>query len=249
MILAIAEREARALFRTPVAWSLLAIAQFLFAYQFLARIELYTEFSDKLRALPEAPGITELVVSPLFGSGAMLLLFVAPLVTMNTIAGERRSGTLALLYSSPVSSWQIVCGKYLGVGCLVLGFIALVALMPLWLLWGTRLDLGLYAAGLGAMLLVGATFSAVGVMFSALCSQAILAAVLGIGTLLGLWVLDWASRVDQDAGIFSYLASVGHFQRIAEGYISLSDVAYFVVLTIAALLVAVWRLAGDRKAL
>ena len=68
MIRVIAKHEAMALFRTPLAWSLLAVVQFVLAYQFLAQIETYLKFEDKLRAMPEAPGVTEVV----WGRGSQL---------------------------------------------------------------------------------------------------------------------------------------------------------------------------------
>jgi ABC-2 type transport system permease protein len=112
MIGVIAKREATALFRTPLAWSLLAMVQFVLAYQFLAQIETYLKFEDKLRTMPEAPGVTEVVVTPILGIAAMLLLFFVPILTMASISGERRNGTLPLLLSSPVTSRQIVLGKF-----------------------------------------------------------------------------------------------------------------------------------------
>jgi ABC-type transport system involved in multi-copper enzyme maturation permease subunit len=149
MIGVIAKREAIALFRTPLAWALLAMTQFVLAYQFLAQIEIYLQFEDKLRSMPDAPGITEVVVTPTIGTAAMLMLFVIPVLTMSSICGERRNGTLALLYSSPVRCADIIVGKFFGV-CFLLSLVwAIVALMPLSLMWGAPLDLRTYACGAG----------------------------------------------------------------------------------------------------
>jgi ABC-2 type transport system permease protein len=145
MIGVIAKREAIALFRTPLAWALLAMTQFVLAYQFLAQIEIYLQFEDKLRSMPDAPGITEVVVTPTIGTAAMLMLFVIPVLTMSSICGERRNGTLALLYSSPVRCADIIVGKFFGV-CFLLSLVwAIVALMPLSLMWGAPLDIRPYA--------------------------------------------------------------------------------------------------------
>jgi len=249
MIGVIARREATSLFRAPLAWSLLAVTQFVLAYQFLAQIETYLAFADKLRAMPEPPGVSEVVVTPTMGVAAMLLMFLVPVITMGSLSGERRAGTLTLLYSSPVTSTEIVLGKFFGVWALLGVLWIAIALMPLTLLWGAPLDLGVYACGLFALLLLMAAYSAVGLMFSALFAQPALAAVMSFGVLTGLWLIDWATRIGGEGGVFTYLSSLTHFQRLASGLVDSADVTYFLIITAAALAAAVWRLDGDRRPL
>jgi ABC-2 type transport system permease protein len=249
MIWIIAKREASSLFRTPLAWALLSVVQFILAYQFLAQIERYLQFEDKLRAMPEAPGVTEVIVSPTFGISAFLMLFLTPALTMSSLSGERRSGTLALLYSSPLTSIQIVAGKFLGLWALLTVIWVIVGLMPLTLLWGTRLDLGIYFSGLLAIAALMAAYAGIGLMFSAIFTQPAVAAVVTFGTLVGLWLIDWATRLGQDAGLFAYVSSLNHFQRMVSGLLDSSDISYFAILTAASLYLAAWRLDGDRKPL
>ena len=249
MIRVIATRETIALFRTPLAWSLLAMAQFVLAYQFLAQIETYLHFADKLRAIPEAPSVTEVVVTPTIGVSALLMLFFIPVITMASLSGERRNGTLALLYSSPVTSFQIVAGKFIGIGALLAILWVIIALMPLTLMWGATLDVGLYLSGLLALFVLMSAYTAVGLMFSAIFAQPSVAAIMTFGLLSGLWLIDWATRLGQDAGLFSYLSSLNHFQRIAQGLLDTSDLAYFIIIIVLALYVTTWRLDGDRKPL
>lgn len=249
MIWVIAKREATSLFRTPLAWSLLCVTQFVLAYQFLAQIEIYLQFADKLRAMPEPPGVTEVVVAPTVGVSAMLMLFLIPVITMSSLSGERRSGTLALLYSSPVTAWQIICGKFLGVWSLLAVIWILVALMPLTLLWGAPLDLGVYASGLLALLILMTAYAAIGLMFSALFAQPAVAAIATFGLLVALWLIDWATRLGQDGGLFAYLSSLNHFQSMARGLLDSADLTYFFIITATSLYLATWRLDGDRRPL
>lgn len=245
----IARREATSLFRSPLAWLLLCVAQFVLAYQFLAQIEIYMTFADKLRAMPEPPGVSEVIVTPMLGIAAMLLMFLIPVITMGSVGGERRSGTLALLYSSPVTSGQIILGKFFGLWAL-LGLIWLmVALMPLTLMWGAPIDLGVYSAGLGALLLLMMAYSAVGIFFSCTFAQPSLAAIASFGLLAGLWLIDWASRLGQHSDVFAHLSSLNHYQRLASGLVDTRDVAYFFLITLVALYASAWRLDGDRKPL
>ena len=249
MIKIIAAREATSLFRTPLAWALLAMAQFVLAFQFLAQIETYMHFADKLRAMPEPPGVTEVVVTPSLGVAAMLMLFFIPVITMSSLSGERRDGTLMLLYSSPITSWQIVAGKYTGILALLAVLWVIIALMPLTLMWGAALDVGVYLAGLLALFVLMAAYAAVGLMFSAMFTQPAVAAIMSFGVLSGLWLIDWATRLGQDASFFAYLSSLNHFQRIARGLLNTSDLAYFAIIIALSLYLTAWRLDGDRKPL
>jgi ABC-2 type transport system permease protein len=156
---------------------------------------------------------------------------------------------LALLYSSPVRCADIIVGKFFGV-CFLLSLVwAIVALMPLSLMWGAPLDLRTYACGAGALALLMMTYAAIGVMFSTLFTQPAVAAVMSFGLLGALWLIDWATRLGQDAGLFAYLSSLNHFQRLAGGLVNSTDLSYFVALSLAALAVSTWRLNGDLKPL
>ena len=86
MILTIAARELRTLFLSPLAWSILAVVQLILAFLFLARIEMYQLYQPQLLALDNAPGVTEVVLPDLLGNAAIVLLLVAPLLTMRLLA-------------------------------------------------------------------------------------------------------------------------------------------------------------------
>ena len=137
MILLIASRELRRLWLSPVAWTLLAVAQGLCAWLFLLLIDDFRNLQGRLVGLENPPGVTDLVAAPLFRVAVWCFLMLTPLLTMNLISEERRSRTLDLLLSSPVSVAAIVLGKYLGVLVFLLGATALIALMPLTLGTGT----------------------------------------------------------------------------------------------------------------
>lgn len=246
MIAVVAAREARALFRSPFAWWVLGAVQLLTAYQFLAQVDLFVQYLPRLRALDEPPGVTQFVVVPTFNLTSLLLLFLIPLLTMQAFAGERRSGVLPLWYSAPVRLATLVFGKFLGVMSLLAAVWALNALMPLTLLWGTTLDLGTYAAGLAGLALMMAAGSALGLWYSAMASQPPVAAVATFATLLGLWLLDWASHTAEAPGVLAELSMLAHFQRLSRGLVDTFDIAYFVLMTVGALALAVCALAGER---
>ena len=249
MISAVCGRELRALFRSPLAWVLLCFVQFIVSYQFLTQVEIYQRLVGQLRQAQDAPGITEIIFTPVVHVAALLMLFVVPIVAMHALSGERRQGTLPLLYSAPLTSWQIVAGKFLGIGALLALLWLLIALLPLCLRWDGALDFGIYGAGLMALALLMAMYLAVGLMCSAFFTHATLAALSAFGILVTLWLSDWGGRFAQDSGVFSQLSSDKQFSQLADGLLDSYAIAYFVILTGFALYAAKWRLDGDRKPL
>ncbi len=249
MIDAVVRREVTSLFRAPFAWAVLAGTQFVLAYQFLAQLEIFNELQPRLAHLAAPPGVTQLVVQPLLVTIAMLLLFIVPALSMQTLAGERRAGTLALWYSSPIALRTLVGGKFIGLLCLLGVLWTSAALMPFTLAWGTALDLGTLAAGLLGLALMMMAAAAVGLFFSSLTSQPTLAALGGFACLMFLWMCDWSGRIDGEPTLFTHLSMMNHFQNFVRGYVDSADLAYFLLITVGALALTVWRLDGDRRAL
>ena len=85
MILTIASREFKTLFLSPMAWTILAILQFILAFLFLTQVEAFTTLQPKLASIEGAPGLTDIIVPPLFGNAGIILLLVTPLLTMRLI--------------------------------------------------------------------------------------------------------------------------------------------------------------------
>jgi ABC-2 type transport system permease protein len=247
MIISIAAREIRSLFLSPLAWAILAVTLFILAYLFLSQIEAYLLLQPRLAALQGAPGVSDIVVAPLFSDAAVVLLLITPLVTMRTLSEERRSHTLSLLLSAPVSMTEIILGKYLGVMAFFLILIGMLALMPLSLLAGTDLDLGKLAAGLLGLTLVVAAFAAIGLFMSSLTEQPTVAAVTTFGLLLLLWILDWAGNSGLDtSNLLGYLSMLRHYEPLLKGLFSSTDVVYYLLVTTLFLGFSIRRLDATR---
>lgn len=244
MILTIALKEFRGLFRTPLAWIILALLQFIFAYLYLSGIDAYLAIQPQLAQLANPPGITEAIVSPLFGAAAVILLMAVPLFSMRLISEERRNRTIGLLLSAPVSMSEIVLGKFLGLMLFLALLIALPAVMALALYAGGTLDLGLLFANVLGLLLLTASFAALGLFISSLTAQPLLAAMGSLGVLLGLWVIN-LSAGDPDSALH-YLSLLKHFEPLNRGLVATGDLAYFCLFTATFLVLSVRRLDADR---
>ncbi|HET9122852.1 MAG TPA: ABC transporter permease subunit [Acidiferrobacteraceae bacterium] len=247
MILTIARRELRTLFLSPLAWIILGILQLILGFLFVGHLDLYLRLEPRLLTLPHAPGMTEVVGAPTLGNASVLMLLVVPMLSMRLISEERRSRTLALLFSAPLSMTEIVLGKYLG----LLGFLLITAvltvLMPLSLLLGGSLDGGMFAAGVLGLVLVLATFAAVGLLVSALSPNPTLAAIGTFGALFLLWIAAWsASGTGAVDAILRYVSLVNHFEPFLHGVVGSVHVAYFLLLSALCLMLTIRRLDADR---
>ncbi len=248
MIFTLAQRELRSLFLSPLAWAILAIVQFITAYLFLSQLQEFLLIQSKLASIDNAPGVTELVVVPLYGSAAFIMMLVTPLLTMRLISEERRNKSLALLLSAPVSMTEIVIGKYLG----MLGFAAIMifmmTLMPLSLYIAGTLDSGLlFSIVLGISLLLAA-FISIGLYMSSLTAQPTIAAMSTFGILLMLWIIDWAgSKAEETAsGLLEYISMLRHFEAFTKGLFNSSDFIYYLLFISLFLILSIRRLDNDR---
>lgn len=231
MIGVIAMREFRAMFLAPLAWVILAVIQVILGFMFLANLDNFLLLQPQLAQLENTPGVTDIVISPLMQVAAIILLMVMPLLTMRSIAEEKRSRSLTLLISAPLSISEIVLGKFLGLMLFVLVLISMLMLMPLALYLGTTPDLGkLLSIYLGMVLLLGA-FSAIGLYLSSLTENPTIAAVGSFGILLMLWIVDWLSgSVDGGKSLLTYLSLLQHHQSFLEGVFDSADVVYYLLL-------------------
>lgn len=247
MILTIAGREWRGLFYSPLAWTLLAVLQALLAWVFLSLLQEFLALQGRLAGLEAAPGVTDLVATPLLKVAGWLLLILTPLLTMQAIGGEHRRHTLDLLLAAPVTSYEIVLGKFLGLFGFLLIAIGLCSLMPLALLAGTSLDLGKLAAGLLGLMLLAGSYLAAGLYLSAALSQPAAAGVATFGLLLLLWIVDAAAGpATATVALFAWLSLARHFETLLQGLVSSADVVYYLLFIGCFLALTVRRLENRR---
>jgi len=247
MIFSIAFRELKTLFLSPLAWSILAVLQFILAYLFLTQIETFTTFQARLANIDNAPGLTDIIVLPLFSNASIILLLVTPLLTMRLVSEERRNKTLSLLLSAPLSGTEIILGKFFGVLGMLLLIVLMTSLMPLSLLLGGELDLGKFACNILALSLLVAAFSSLGLYMSCIASHPTIAAIASFGLLLLLWILDWSAGIkEQHSDIFQYLSILKHFQNIQSGLLNTVDLSYYLLFTCTFLILSIRRLENDR---
>jgi len=246
MIFTIASKELRALFLSPMAWAILAVVEAIIAYFFLLYLDYFVQLKPQLVTLPNAPGVTSIVVAPLFATVAVVLLLVVPLLTMRLVSEERRNKTLSLLMSAPVSVSEIILGKFVGIMGFLLVLLLLVTLMPLSLLAGGSIDSGQLVSGVFALFLMLCSFAALGLYISTLTSQPTVAAIGTFGALLLLWILDVAGSTGNQDSVVSYLSLLNHYQALLRGIFSSADIIYYLLFIVMFLVLSIRRLDAER---
>src|SRR6185436_15311055 len=114
-ILAIAHKELKSYFASPIAYIVIGFSAILFGWFFVNLLYYFDRMSLQAGAGqgPESVNVNEMLISPLFLNVSVILLFTLPMVTMRTYAEEKRSGTIELLLTAPLTDFQIVMGKFL----------------------------------------------------------------------------------------------------------------------------------------
>src|ERR671924_525147 len=116
-ILAIAHKELKGYFASPIAYIVIGFSAILFGWFFVNLLYYFDRMAMQAGGGfggPQSVNVNEMLIAPLFTNVSVILLFTLPLVTMRTYSEEKRSGTIELLMTSPLTDLQIVLGKFLG---------------------------------------------------------------------------------------------------------------------------------------
>jgi ABC-2 type transport system permease protein len=250
-IWAIFKKEMRLYFTSPVAWVVFTIFLLIAGYFFYSIFAFYTLASMQSAMNPQMGrdlNVTDSVMRPLFSNISVILLLLMPLVTMRLFAEERRAGTIELLLTYPVRDGAVLAAKYLSALALYAIMIALTLLYPVIVVYFARLEWGPILTGYLGLLLMGATFIAVGVFASSLTENQIVAAITTFGALLIFWILGWsADYAGGTAGkVLQFLSILEHNDSFSKGVLDSKDVLYYLNFTLLALFLTLRSLEARR---
>jgi ABC-2 type transport system permease protein len=250
-IWAIFKKEMRLYFTSPVAWVVFTIFLLIAGYFFYSIFAFFTLASMQSMMNPQMGrdlNVTDSVMRPLFSNVSVILLLLLPLVTMRLFAEERRAGTIELLLTYPVRDGAVLAGKYLAALALYTIMIALTLLYPVIVVYFARLEWGPILTGYLGLLLMGATFIAVGVFASSLTENQIVAAITTFGALLIFWILGWsADYAGGTAGkVLQFLSILEHNDSFSKGVLDTKDVLYYLNFTLLALFLTLRSLEARR---
>lgn len=226
-ILAIAQKELKSYFVSPIAYALLAIYALISGWFSLIAIANFIEMSMTGQGPAD---LNAYVIAPVVSNAGVLSLFLIPMITMRLFAEEKRSGTIELLITSPITDLEIILGKWLG----AMGMYACILGVKLFCLSFTFMfgnpDWRPLATAYLGMFLQGGALLAIGMFISNTTRNQIVAGATTFGMCLLFWTFDWATTFKSDgwAKVLAYLSLTAHFGPFARGVIDSKDVIFFV---------------------
>jgi ABC-2 type transport system permease protein len=228
----IAYRDFKTYFTSPIAYVVMGGFLIIIGWMFFGNLAYYNSMRMQMDA-GRGGSITDVIIRPLYGNMNVILLFIVPFITMRLIAEERKMHTIELLMTSPVTITEIVLGKFLSGLLFISVMLALTIAYPAILFVFGSPDLGpILTCYMGTFFLVGSYLS-IGIFFSSMTENQIVAAALGFSASLFLWLISWGS---QFAGpvfgeVLDYLSIINHFNNFSRGLIDSSDVIFYVSFT------------------
>lgn len=234
-ILRVAKTELKLLFYSPIAWFLLIVFLIQCGLVYLGLLQSISRMQEMTNGnsfIQSATNFIFLSRSGLFGNVMQNLYLYVPLLTMSLISRETSSGTIKLLYSSPVKVREIVLGKYLS---MVIYSLLLVLVVAVFVVSGLfhiqNAETGMLMAGLLGFFLLLCAYSAIGLFMSCLTTYQVVAAIctfvmIGILSYIGtLW-----QRIAFVRELTYFLSINGRTQKMLAGLITTKDLVYFVVI-------------------
>ena len=227
----IASRELRSYFASPIAYILLTMFAIIFGYFFFSAVAIFVDFASRGQMGMQMPpmNVDQFIIQPTLGNFSIILLFLAPMITMRLFAEEKRSGTIELLLTSPVRDFEIIFGKWLAAVLLFACMLAISLLNLVVIFLLSTPDWQALFVGYLGLLLMGGTFLAIGAFISTLTKNQIVAGALTFGAFLLLWVLDWVNAYSTSTigKVCQYIAVAPHFEQFSKGVIELKDTVYY----------------------
>ena len=238
----ICRKELNSYFASPIAYSVMALFAFLFGLFFYISVTYFMQMSmeSQMRGQGFPMNINEMVIRPLFSNMSTIVLFLAPMLAMRIFAEEKRSGTMELLVTSPVSDLAIVVGKWLAAVILYSIIMLVGTLSVLFLFLYGKPDWKPVLIGFLGELLFGSALLALGAWLSSTTKNQIVAAVASFVLFLGLLAIGWGAEFDTTwFGSFrQYMSVTSHLDSFGKGIIDTKDVIYYLSLTFLGLFLA-----------
>jgi ABC-2 type transport system permease protein len=231
-IIAIADKELRSYFASPIAYIIVGFFALPFGVFFYLYLEAFLRQSMQMAQFGGSLNVNQQVIRLVLQNASVIILFVMPMITMRTYAEEKRSGTIELLLTSPVTDLQIIVGKFLGaLGLYIAMLLVTLLYIAILFVYGHPEWRPLVAAYLG-LLLMGGAFLSLGLFISSTTDNQIVAGIISFVVFLLLWIVGWfADSAGPTVGpITSWLSITEHFEDFSKGVIDTKHVLYYLSL-------------------
>jgi len=242
-LIALFRKEISSFFTSPVGYLVITL--------FLVATGLFLWVFEGPYNIPDS-GFASL--TPFFELAPWIFTFLIPAITMRSLSDEEKAGTLELLLTKPITTWQLVLGKYLGIL-----FLILIALLPtfihVWAIYDLgnpvgNLDIGATLGSYIGLLLLAGTFAAIGIFTSSLSSNQIVAFIGGVCICFILYYgFEGLAEYNAFGKADEYISQLGiktHYNSISRGVVDTRDLIYFISVIVFFLFLTVQKLKKDR---
>ena len=228
-ILAIAHKELKSYFSTPIAYIVIGFFALLFGYFFYAMLVIFNQQSLQFGGQGGNVDINQQLIRPLFLNASVILLFVLPLITMRTYSEEKRSGTIELLLTSPVTDVEIIIGKFVGAMALYAAMLAVTVIHVGLLFSYGNPEWKVVVTGYIGLLLMGGCFISVGLLISSMTKNQIVSGMVTFAVFLLLWVINWIASFTGPTtqSVLNYLSITDHFDDFTRGILDTKHLIYY----------------------
>jgi ABC-2 type transport system permease protein len=227
----LAHKDLVVFFRSPLAYIVLFCFLLISGYFFTMSVGYYAAVSIQVS---QNPGITDfnpndVLIGPLLQNSGVILLFFLPLLTMRSFSEEKKSGAFELLMSYPLREWDLVAGKLLALAAFLAVAVGLHAVSPLMLMSMVEVEPLPVLTGYLGFFLLALSFASLGVFFSTLTENQIVAAVFSFASLLLLWLFSWIKDLAPQSygAVFAALSPMSHLDGFAKGVLNVADLTYY----------------------
>ena len=229
-VMAIAQKEIKAYFDSPIAYIFIGFFALLFGYFFVALLSAFT--SQSMQMMLQGGGsmnVNQQLITPLFLNASVIILFVLPSITMRTYAEEKRSGTIELLLTSPLTDVEIILGKFIGAMVLYASLLAVTVIHVATLFIFGKPEIWPVVTGYLGLLLMGGCFVSVGLLISSLTKNQIVAAMVTFAVFLMLWVIDWIGQFVGPTAqqVLMYVSITQHLDDFVRGVLDTKHLVYY----------------------
>jgi ABC-2 type transport system permease protein len=230
-VLAIAHKELKSYFASPIAYIVIGFFVLLFGFFYYSLVLIFNQQSMQMMGFDGAPvqNVNDQMIRPLFLNASVILLFVLPMITMRTYSEEKRSGTIELLLTAPLTDLQIIMGKFLGAMALYAAMLAVTFVHMAVLYAFGRPEWIPIATGYLGMLLMGGCFISIGLLISSLTKNQIVAGMITFAVFLLLWVINWIGSFTGPTtqAVLDYLSITNHLDDFTRGILDTTHLVYY----------------------
>jgi ABC-2 type transport system permease protein len=228
----IASKDFRAYFTSPIAYIVIAGFLLIMGWMFFFNLSQFNLQSLQYKQFgmgQKGMSITEGIIRPLYGNMNVIFLFLVPFITMRLFAEERKQQTIQLLMTSPITLTEMVLGKFLSAFLLVATMLALTIVYPVILWIFGNPDKGPIITSYMGTLMLSSCYVAMGVLFSSMTENQIVAGALTFAAGLFFWLINWASQAAGPVAsdILDYLSLIQHYNNFSQGIIETSDIFFY----------------------